>query len=250
MKKKTVLKSVIVVVLFFCLGVPVSAKDKITKASLKTKEDKVSYTIGLDIGTNFKKMGVAINPDIFLKGINDSQSENNKLLMTKQEIQETMTNFRQEMRSKQMKRQKEQAQKNHKKGSAFLKENKSKQGIITRPSGLQYKIIEQGTGATPTADDIVVCHYRGTTIDKNEFDSSYKRNEPAEFEVQNVIKGWKEALQLMKIGAKWKLFIPSDLAYGERGAGQGIGPNETLIFDIELIDIKKKSNFSMGGIAE
>ena len=131
----------------------------------------------------------------------------------------------------------EKAPENRKRGEAFLAANAKRQGIVTLPSGLQYEIVQEGTGLKPTTADTVVCHYRGTFIDGKEFDSSYKRGEPAEFPVTGVIKGWTEALQLMKVGAKWKLYIPSDLAYGRSGRG-GIGPNETLLFEIELVGIK------------
>lgn len=145
-----------------------------------------------------------------------------------------MMAFQQEMSSK----MKNLAEKNTKEGEAFLEANKKKSGVITLPSGLQYKILKEGNGAKPTATQTVKCHYRGTLIDGKEFDSSYKRGEPTEFPVGGVIKGWTEALQLMPVGSKWELYIPSTLAYGERGAGQTIGPNAVLIFEIELLSIK------------
>jgi FKBP-type peptidyl-prolyl cis-trans isomerase FklB len=162
-----------------------------------------------------------------------------KTLMTDQEYKETMTNFRTEMTQKKTAQMKEAGDRNKKEGEKFIADNKKKEGVITTASGLQYKIITKGTGASPKATDTVSVHYKGTLIDGKEFDSSYRRGQPASFPVNGVIKGWTEALQLMKEGSKWQLFIPSELAYGDRGAGRDIGPNSTLIFDVELISIKK-----------
>jgi FKBP-type peptidyl-prolyl cis-trans isomerase FklB len=158
-----------------------------------------------------------------------------------------MNTFKEEMTKKQEEAMKKAAEKNKKDGAAFLAENKKKEGVVTLPSGLQYKIITQGTGNTPKATDTVTVNYRGSLVDGTEFDSSYKRGQPATFPVNGVIKGWTEALQLMKEGAKWQLFIPSDLAYGEKGAGNVIGPNATLIFDVELISAKEASQESPEG---
>jgi len=157
--------------------------------------------------------------------------------MTEQEIQETLKTFQQEMAAKQAEKTKQLAEINKKEGEAFLAENKKKEGVKTLPSGLQYKILTEGSGKTPKETDTVTTHYRGTLIDGTEFDSSFKRGQPASFTVNGVIKGWTEALQLMKEGSKWQLFIPSDLAYGDRGAGGQIGPHATLIFEVELISI-------------
>jgi FKBP-type peptidyl-prolyl cis-trans isomerase FklB len=159
--------------------------------------------------------------------------------MTEQEVNETMMNFQKDMMAKQQARMKELGEKNKKEGEAFLAENKKKEGVITLPSGLQYKVMKEGDGKTPIVNDVVTVHYRGTLIDGKEFDSSYTRGQPASFPVKGVIPGFSEALQLMKTGSKWQLFIPSNLAYGERGAGDEIGPNAALIFDIELISIKE-----------
>lgn len=205
-------------------------------AALKTEKDKVSYSIGLNIGNNFKSQSVDINPDILAKGIKDALS-GGKPLMTEKEIQETLTAFQKEMSAKQAERMKAAAEKNKKEGEAFLAENKKKDGVKTTASGLQYKIIKAGSGQKPKATDSVTVNYRGTLIDGTEFDSSYKRGESASFPVDGVIKGWTEALQLMPIGSKWQLFIPSSLAYGERGAGREIGPNATLVFEVELLSI-------------
>ncbi|MBI5676491.1 MAG: FKBP-type peptidyl-prolyl cis-trans isomerase [Nitrospirae bacterium] len=207
---------------------------------LKNKKDKESYVIGLDIGKNFKSQSIDIDPDILVKGIKDILS-GKKPLMTDEEAQEVMTNFRKEMMAKQAERVKEAGEKNKKEGEAFLAENKKKEGVVTLPSRLQYKIITEGSGAKPKPTDTVTVNYRGTLIDGTEFDSSYKRGQPASFKVTGVIPGWTEALQLMKAGSKWQLFIPSSLAYGERGAGRDIAPNATLIFDVELISIQDEA---------
>jgi FKBP-type peptidyl-prolyl cis-trans isomerase FklB len=159
--------------------------------------------------------------------------------LTDQEARETMTVFQKEMMAKQEVLAKKLGEKNKKEGEAFLAENKKKEGVKTLPSGLQYRVIKEGTGRKPKATDKVLTHYRGTLIDGTEFDSSYKRGTPTSFKVNEIIPGWTEALQLMKEGAKWQLFIPSNLAYAERGAGRDIGPNATLIFEVELISIQE-----------
>lgn len=207
---------------------------------LKDQKDKVSYSIGMNIGNNLKKQSFDVNPDVLAQGIKDALS-GSKALMTEQEVNETIMAFQKEMSAKQIERLKELGEKNKKEGEAFLAENKKKECIITLPSGLQYKVINEGTGETPELTDVVTVNYRGTLIDGTEFDSSYRRGQPATFPVNAVIAGWAEALQLMKVGSKWQLFIPSDLAYGERGAGRDIGPNATLIFDVELLSIKKEA---------
>jgi len=208
--------------------------------SLKDTKDKLGYGIGLDMGKTFKKQGLDINPDALLKGFKDGFSGAQPKL-SEEEIKATFAAVQQEMAKKQMEEATKVSTKNLKDGADFLAANKKKAGITTTASGLQYKVITTGTGAKPKADSVVKTHYRGTLLDGTEFDSSYKRNEPAEFEVGQVIKGWTEALQLMNVGSKWQLYIPADLAYGERGAGGTIGPNSTLIFDVELISIQPKN---------
>jgi FKBP-type peptidyl-prolyl cis-trans isomerase FklB len=208
------------------------------QAALKSQRDKVSYIIGLDIGSNMKSRSVDVDPDILLRGLKDGLAGNNPALEA-EDIHETMKVFREEMAKKQEEETKKLAEKNKKEGEEFLTENKKKEGVKTLPSGLQYKVITEGTGKTPKATDTVTVNYKGTLIDGQEFDSSYKRGEPATFPVSGVIKGWTEALQLMKEGSKWQIFIPADLAYGEKGAGNVIGPNATLIFDVELISVKE-----------
>lgn len=204
---------------------------------LKTDKDKLSYSMGVATGTQMKRQSIEVDTDMFARGLRDAVS-GGKLQMTDQEVQETLMKFQQEMAAKQAEKHKQMAEKNKKEGEAFLAANKTKEGVKTLPSGLQYKILKEGTGRSPKEADTVTTHYSGTLIDGTEFDSSFKRGEPATFQVKGVIKGWTEALQLMKKGAKWQLFIPSDLAYGERGAGATIGPNSTLIFEVELLEIK------------
>jgi len=207
-------------------------------AGLKEQKEKVSYVIGVDIGKALQKQGVAIDPDLVARGIKDGVS-GGKLLMSDQEIKETMTAFQKEMRAKQEVALKQAGEKNKREGEAFLAENKIKEGVKTLPSGLQYKVIKAGSGKKPKATDTVVTHYKGTLLDGTEFDSSYRRNQPATFKVNGVIRGWTEALQLMEEGAKWILYVPSALAYGERGAGGQIGPNATLIFEVELVSVQE-----------
>lgn len=205
--------------------------------SLKSQKDKISYIIGLDIGNNLKRQSADLDLDILLRGMKDALS-GNKPLLSETEVREVTTAFRQEMAEKQAEATKKLAEKNKKEGETFLEENKKKEGVKTLPSGLQYKVITEGSGRSPKESDTVTVNYRGTFVDGAEFDSSYKRGEPATFPVKGVIAGWVEALPLMKEGAKWQLFIPSALAYGETGAGNAIGPNATLIFEVELISIK------------
>lgn len=207
------------------------------KTDLKTEKDKISYSIGLNIGGNLKRDAIEIDGDALAKGIKDALS-GSKPLMTEKEVQETMTAFQKTMMAKQAEKMKSAGDRNKKDGEAFLAENKKKEGVKTTASGLQYKVIKEGTGKKPTATDTVTVNYRGALIDGTEFDSSYKRNEPTTFPVNGVIPGWTEALQMMKTGSKYQLFIPSNLAYGDRGAGPQIGPNATLIFEVELISIK------------
>jgi len=205
------------------------------KLALKNQKERVSYIIGMDIGSNLKKQSIDVDPNILAKGMKDALY-GEKPLLTEQEIQETMLAFQKEIMAKQA----EIGKKNKAEGEAFLSENKQKEGVKTLPSGLQYKVIKAGTGKVPKLTDTVTAHYRGTLINGMEFDSSYKRGQPANFKVSGVIRGWTEALQLMQEGSKWQLFIPSNLAYGEQGAGRDIGPNATLIFEVELISIQEK----------
>jgi FKBP-type peptidyl-prolyl cis-trans isomerase len=206
-------------------------------AVLKTQKDKVSYGIGMNIGKSLKKDAVDVDVDLLVKGLKDSLSDG-KTLLSEEEYRATLTALQKEMMEKQAEASKALAEKNKKDGEAFLSENGKKEGVVTLPSGLQYKVIKSGTGKSPKPVDTVETHYRGTLIDGTEFDSSYKRGQTATFPVDGVIPGWTEALQKMKEGDKWQLFVPSNLAYGERGAGRDIGPNATLIFEVELIAVK------------
>ncbi len=200
---------------------------------------KVSYALGMDVGTQLHKQGIDVDTAVFAKAVADVMS-GAKPEMTAEESRTIMAAFREELRKKQEAAVAAAGDKNKKEGEAFLAANKAKEGVVALPSGLQYKVVKQGTGPKPTLDDTVECHYRGTLIDGTEFDSSYKRNQPTSFPVKGVIRGWTEALQLMPVGSKWELYVPSALAYGERGAGQTIAPNATLIFEVELISIKGK----------
>ena len=204
---------------------------------LKSDKEKISYSIGMDIGGNLKRGSVEVDPDILAKGLKDSYG-GGKTILTEDEALKTIADFQQALRAKQAETMKKLAEKNKVEGEKFLAENAKKEGVKTLPSGLQYKEITHGTGKSPKTTDTVTTHYKGTLIDGTEFDSSHKRGEPISFPVSGVIAGWTEALQLMKEGAKWQLFIPSNLAYGERGAGRDIGPNATLIFEVELISVK------------
>ncbi len=210
---------------------------------LKTEKDKVSYALGMSIGANVHKQGVPVDPAILLRGFKDGMA-GGKTLMTEDEARAAMMAVQTELRKKQQEKMQEAGAANKKEGESFLAANKTKDDVVTLPSGLQYKILTQGTGPKPTASDSVVCNYRGTLINGAEFDSSYKRGQPATFPVGGVIKGWTEALQLMPVGSKWQLFVPSDLAYGERGSGPNIGPDSTLVFEVELLSIEDKSKSS------
>ena len=209
------------------------------ESPLKDEKDKISYGYGMEIGKNLKRQGIEINPDLLAQGLKATLN-GDKTLLTDDEVRQTMMAFQQKMQSARAEKTKKEGEENKTKGEAFLAENKKKEGVQTLPSGLQYKIITKGTGPIPKSDDTVKTHYRGTLIDGTEFDSSYKRGEPATFGVTQVIKGWTEALLMMPVGSKWQLFIPSDLAYGP-GGRPGIPPNATLLFDIELIAIEPKA---------
>jgi FKBP-type peptidyl-prolyl cis-trans isomerase FklB len=204
---------------------------------LKTQKDKISYAVGMNVGTNLKKQSVEVDPAIVVKGMQDAIA-GNKPLLTDEETRAVLMQLQEEDRQKQAAKAQSEGSANKTEGEAFLAANKTKEGVMTTPSGLQYKILKAGTGPKPAATDTVVCNYRGTLLNGTEFDSSYKRGQPLTFPVNGVIKGWTEALQLMPVGSKWQLFIPAQLAYGERGAGADIGPNATLIFEVELVSIQ------------
>lgn len=222
---------IITLIAFLSAGVLLAADE-----SLKDMKDKRSYCIGLDIGQNLKDGMFELNIDHLLSGIRDSYAGND-WKVTQEEMVQILSEFQQELQQKQMEMQQKAASDNMAAGKAFLDENAKKEGVKVTESGLQYKEITPGTGNKPTATDKVKVHYSGTLIDGTVFDSSIERGEPVVFGVNQVIPGWSEAIQLMNEGAKYQVFIPSDLAYGPRGAGQAIGPNATLIFDIELIKV-------------
>ena len=216
-----------------------------TATLLKTAKDKRSYAIGLNIGAKvaneLKAGGVDMDSAILARGIRDSLT-GGKHLMTDEEVKTALTALETELREKARAEYEAMAAANKKEGDDFLAANKSKEGVQTLPSGLEYKILKAGTGPKPAATDNVSCNYRGTFLNGKEFDSSEKHGgKPATFGVSEVIKGWTEALQLMPVGSKWQLFVPSDLAYGARGAGQEIGPNTALIFEVELVSIEPKA---------
>jgi FKBP-type peptidyl-prolyl cis-trans isomerase FklB len=212
-----------------------------TPLTLKTQKEKASYAMGMNFGAGLRKQSIDIDPAILARGLRDAFS-NGKTLMTEDEARAILTQLQSDLRKKQQDLAQQAGDANKKEGMAFLAANKTKDGIVTLPSGLQYKVLQAGAGPKPAPTDTVVCNYRGTLLDNTEFDSSYKRGQPATFPVNGVIKGWTEALQLMPVGSKWQLFIPSELAYGERGAGGQIGPNATLIFEVELLSIQGKDN--------
>jgi len=211
-----------------------------TPLALKTQKDKFSYALGMNLGANLHKQSVPVDPNIMARGLKDALA-GGKTLLTEEEARATITAVQNDMREKQQAKMQQTGDANKKEGEAFLTDNKSKEGVVALPSGLQYKVLKEGNGAKPTATDSVVCNYRGTLINGTEFDSSSKHGGPATFPVNGVIKGWTEALQLMPVGSKWQLFVPADLAYGDRGAGGDIGPNAALIFEVELVSIQNKS---------
>ena len=208
-----------------------------TPLVLNTQKAKASYAIGINIAHSLQRDKIEVDPAILLQGLNDELG-GKKLLMTEEEAKAAITSIQADARTKHEAEVKAMGEKNKKDGDDFLAANKTKEGVITLSSGLQYKVLKQGDGPKPTATDTVVCNYRGTFVDGKEFDSSYTRGEPATFPVGRVIKGWTEILQLMPVGSKYQVFVPADLAYGEHASPQ-IGPNATLLFDIELLSIKE-----------
>jgi FKBP-type peptidyl-prolyl cis-trans isomerase FklB len=207
------------------------------RLDLKDQKDKESYSLGYQFGQNLKSQGVEINLDIYTSGIRDALGGKDSL-MSQEEIRATIEELQKRVMAARQKELKEKAEKNLSESKAFLEENKKKEGIKTLPSGLQYKILVEGSGKTPKSTDTITVHYRGTLINGSEFDSSYKKGQPSTFQVKSVIRGWSEALQLMKGGSRWQLFIPPELAYGESAGGGQIPPNSTLIFEVELISVK------------
>ena len=222
----------------FTLGVLAAQGSAEEAQALKTPKEKVSYGIGVDVARNFKRLGIDLDLDVLIRAMRDAYSDG-KLLMSEEDLRATMSAYQADLRERQAAAVKKAAEDNKKAGDAFLAENKAKEGVVALPSGLQYKVLKAGDGKKPTEADMVECHYRSTLIDGTEFDSSYRRGQPATFKVKGgVIPGWTEALLLMPAGSKWQFFIPPQLAYGERGAGRDVGPNATLLFEVELLAIK------------
>ncbi len=224
---------IVVFCIIFWIAAPVWSAEPV---SLKTQQEKISYALGVNVGNNLKQLPTEIHPDLFIQGFRDAQT-GSPLRLGEEEMRSLMTGLQKELAQKQAEHIKQLGEKNKKEGEAFLAENKKKEGVKTLASGLQYKVIKEGNGPQPKVTDKVTVHYRGTLIDGTEFDSSYRRGEPATFQVNGVIPGWTEALQLMKVGSQWQLFLPSSLAYGERGAGPKIGPYAVLIFTVELLAV-------------
>ncbi|MCU7837680.1 MAG: FKBP-type peptidyl-prolyl cis-trans isomerase [gamma proteobacterium symbiont of Taylorina sp.] len=207
-------------------------------AQPETLQQKASYALGIDIANSFKKQGIDLDTENVINGIKDGLN-GNKTALTKAEMTQALNDFKKQLIDQQQKIQNKQSAENIKIGEVFLAENKTKDGVVTLKSGLQYKVIKSGNGDSPKLTDKVTTHYRGTLVNGKEFDSSYSRNKPTSFPVNGVIPGWTEALQLMHVGDKWQLFIPSNLAYGKRSVGDKIKANSTLIFEIELLKINE-----------
>ena len=207
------------------------------RPGLKDEKEKISYSVGYQIGGDFKRQGVELDPDLLVKGIRDAAGGAEPRI-SPQEMRKTLVDLKKKVEADERKRRREKAGKYRAEGEAFLSANGKKEGVVTLPSGLQYKVLAAGKGTSPGPADNVTVHYRGTLVDGTEFDSSYQRNEPATFGVDRVIPGWKEALPMMKEGAKWQLFVPSKLGYGEQGSGSRIPPNSALLFEVELISVR------------
>ena len=235
--KKILILAVLLIVFPLLSGCGQQAEKSERKAELKTFDEKVGYVLGLDIGRSLKETGTNIDLATFYQGIEDSLNEKAQV-MGDDEIETTKREFSKKIQQDYEKKMKTIAVKNLEEGKAFFADNKDKEGVVTTESGLQYTVLVKGDGPMPKATDMVKVHYSGKLLDGKEFDSSYKRDEPAKFRVNGVINGWTEALQLMPVGSKYKLFIPADLAYGEREVGPDIGPNSTLVFEVELLGIE------------
>jgi len=224
-------------------GEPV--KKEMTKEDLKTQMDKVSYGIGLDMGKNFKKNDMAVNLDLFVKGIKDGLAGTG-YLMNDDEFRTAMQEFQQDMMKKMQEGNTKKAAENREKGKKFLEDNAKRPGVKVTQSGLQYEVVKEGTGAQPKPEETVTVHYVGTLTDGTEFDSSIKRGEPAKFQLNRVIPGWTEGVALMKVGAKYRFVIPDNLAYGERQMGDKIVPGSVLVFEVELLGVEKTPEGAAG----
>jgi FKBP-type peptidyl-prolyl cis-trans isomerase len=229
--------AVVVIIVVFLPFLSSAADKAATKPpELKTSQDKLSYVLGREVGQGLSESPSKINLDLFMRGIQDFLNKRQSLVSPEEEEQ-VKADFSAQMREEQAKKLAAMADQNAKAEESFLAKNKSQKGVVTTASGLQYEVVKEGTGAAIKETDRVKVHYRGTLIDGTEFDSSYARNQPAVFDVAGVIPGWTEGLQLMKFGGKYRIWVPSKLAYGARGAGRAIGPNSLLIFDVEPIEI-------------
>ncbi len=229
---KFLLLPIIAIALITCQSNPVGGGDLV----LQSEVDSMSYSFGAQVGNNIEFAADQLNIDALLHGMRDALMKKG-IKLSDEEILAGFNKCNQVIRKSFQENQQKLATENMRVGLEFLKENKSKEGVVELPSGLQYKVLQEGTGASPVATDKVLTHYRGTLIDGSEFDSSYKRGEPISFSLNGVIPGWTEGIQLMKEGAKYEFYIPSNLAYGERGSGQRIPPNSTLIFEVELVKV-------------
>ena len=225
----------IAVAMGFAMSTAFAATDTI---ELKTDMDKLSYSIGSDLGKNFKRQGIEINSTVMAKGIQDGMT-GGTLLLTEQQMKDVLNAFQKDLMAKRTADFNKKAEENKAKGEAFLSQNKSKNGVVTLPDGLQYKIVKSSTGAKPAKEDTVTVEYTGRLINGDVFDSTDKTGKPATFKLSQVIPGWTEALQLMPAGSTWEVYVPANLAYGSRSVGGPIGPNEALIFNIHLISVKK-----------
>jgi FKBP-type peptidyl-prolyl cis-trans isomerase FklB len=229
------MKLVAIAAMGLAMSTAMAANDAVT---LNSDMDKLSYSIGADLGKNFKKQNIEISPDAMAKGLKDGMSGSN-LMLTEEQMKESMNKFQKDLMAKRDAEFNKIAESNKTKSEAFLNQNKTKEGVVVLPSGLQYKIVQAGTGAKPGKEDTVTVDYTGTLVDGQVFDSSEKTGKPATFKVSQVIPGWTEILQLMPAGSTWEVFVPASLAYGSRSAGGPIGPNQALVFKIHLIDVKK-----------
>jgi FKBP-type peptidyl-prolyl cis-trans isomerase FklB len=224
-------------ILLISLGLALASSTMADDHGLKTTEQKASYTLGADIAKNFRDQGLEIDAKAFSLGLEDTL-QNRTLKLSEEEMMSAINAVKQRMQKQLLEKQQSVARKNLEEGNAFLADNAKKEGVITLDSGVQYKVLTEGKGDSPTPEDTIVAHYRGTLLDGSEFDSSYQRGTPLTLQMGSVIKGWGEVLKRMKPGAKWEVYIPSEMAYGERGAGDAIGPNQALIFTIELISFE------------
>ncbi len=225
------------ILLFACQGGNKNDANNPVAVELSSLTDSISYSIGASVAKSIKPEADEINIEALMGGLREGLKDGD-VRLTEEEMNNCLNQFRQKLTQKQQEEQGRLSEENKAAGEKFLKENALKKGVVTLPSGLQYEVIKEGTGKSPKATDKVVTHYRGTLIDGTPFDSSYDRGEPAEFALNRVIKGWTEGIQLMKVGAKYKFYIPADLAYGTRSPSPKIPPNATLVFEVELMDIK------------